>query len=286
MTPGPDAGSARPPAVANDDAAADSPRASGLAPIPHWQILAIAGPIMLSNATTPLVGYADTVVVGRLGSEVLMGAVALAANVFNYVYWIFGFLRMGTTGFTAQASGARAGDLTLAANALLFSIAMICVYLLDGFAFAAETLVGDAIGAKRKSRFRAAVAGTTIWAAIVAVVLSALLWFGGGLMIDFATTNADVRDGARVYLVWAAMLPLVGVWCFQLDGIFIGATQSAEMRNMMLVSLVGYLAVAAVLIPAFGNHGLWLSLYAFFVIRAATLAMRLPALAARSFPDG
>src|SRR5258706_8550202 len=75
-------------------------------PIRHRDVAAIALPIMLSNATTPLIGFADTVVIGRLGEAHLIGAVAVAANIFNFLYWSFGFLRMGTTGLTAQAVGA------------------------------------------------------------------------------------------------------------------------------------------------------------------------------------
>jgi MATE family multidrug resistance protein len=97
------------------------------------------------------------------------------------------------------------------------------------------------------------------------------------------TTSPEVRDTARAYLVWAALTPIVGVWCFQLDGIFIGATRTADMRNMMLLSLAVYVAAWSVLAPAFGNHGLWASLHVFYVVRLLTLWARLPALERAAF---
>jgi MATE family multidrug resistance protein len=433
----------------------------------HRDVTSIALPIILSNATVPLVGYVDTVVIGRYGGGAhLIGGVALAAIIFNNIYWIFGFLRMGTTGLTAQAAGAgdvpeifanliralavaavaglalvaaqgplldlflwlmggsekvngavrdyfqvriwgapaalanfamvgwfiglgraniafaiqlilnginivlavafvfglglgvpgvaaailvaeivaviagglfawrelaarnaepgaaklldaeriktmvevnrdviirtaclifafsffasqgaRAGDLALAANAVLMSIAMIFVYMLDGFAFAAEVLVGQAVGAKRADRFRDAIRLSTQWALVFALGFSLVLLLGGGLMIDFTTDEAAVREAARTYLWWAAMIPIVGIWCYQLDGIFIGATGTRQMRNMAMVSVAGYLVVWSILTPAFGNHGLWAAILSFLALRAVTLAAVLPALAREKFGD-
>jgi MATE family multidrug resistance protein len=433
----------------------------------HRDVTRIALPIILSNATVPLVGYVDTVVIGRYGGGAhLIGGVALAAVIFNNIYWIFGFLRMGTTGLTAQAAGAgdvaeifanlvralavaalagallvagqallldlflwlmggsdrvngsvstyfgvriwgapaalanfaivgwfiglglariafiiqlilnginialavilvfgfelgvagvaaaillaeiaaviagglfawrelsrrdarpqdarfldgerirtmiavnrdviirtaclifafsffaaqgaRTGDLALAANAVLMSIAMIFVYMLDGFAFAAEVLVGQAVGAKRTDRFGDAIRLSTIWALVFAVAFSLILYFAGGLLIDFTSDEADVRAAARTYLGWAALIPVVGIWCYQLDGIFIGATGTRQMRNMAIVSVAGYLAVWAVLTPVFANHGLWAAILIFLGLRAVTLAAVLPALAREKFGD-
>ena len=433
-------------------------------PIGHREVVAIALPIMVSNATVPLIGFADTVVVGQLGQAHLIGAVAIGATIFNILYWGFGFLRMGTTGLTAQAlgaqdgpeiaanlhralliastaglamiamqslialaafrimgasegvesaartyfeiriwaapaglinfallgwfiglgragvafvvqiflnilnvllavvfviglklgipgvataaliaewaaaflglylaradlvrrgvsaplaqvldiahmkrtfqvnadimvrtlcalavilfftaQGARAGDRTLAANAVLNSLTMVAIYLLDGFAFAAESLVGRSIGARAQAHFREAVRLSTVWAGTVGVVLSVAIWLGGPSIIDFMTTSEDVRAAAREYLIWAALAPIVGVWCFQLDGIFIGATRPADMRNMMILSVLIFFAAWAVLQPLYGNHGLWASLLVFNVARAITLLARFQALETASF---
>lgn len=437
---------------------------SSVGHIGHRDVVAIALPIMVSNATVPLIGFADTVVVGQLGQAHLIGAVAIGATIFNFLYWGFGFLRMGTTGLTAQAlgaqdgpevaanlhralliastagvamialqslialaafqimgastavesaartyfeiriwaapaglinfallgwfiglgraglafviqlflnvlnvllavimviglelgipgvasaaliaewsaaglglflahsdlvrrgvsapvaqifdvarmkrtfqvnvdimirtlcaltvilfftaQGARAGDMTLAANAVLNSLTMVAIYLLDGFAFAAESLVGRSIGARVQARFRQAVCLSTVWAGAVGVLLSVAIWVTGPTIIDFMTTSEDVRAAAREYLIWAALSPIVGVWCFQLDGIFIGATRTADMRNMMILSVLIFFAVWALLQPLYGNHGLWLSMLAFNVARAATLLARFPALERAAF---
>ncbi len=432
--------------------------------VSNAEVLAIALPIMVSNATVPLIGFADAAVIGQLGEAYLLGAVAMAATVFNFLYYVFGFLRMGTTGLTAQAvgardrvdifgtlaravilavaigaclvllqtpikhaalwllgasdrvashagtyiairiwaapagltnfallgwfiglgratiafylqlflnglnislallfvlymewgvagvalaamtaeiiaagvgllvareelrrrnawasfyaisqfksvsrffavsrdilirtaclqiaigffvsQGARAGDVTLATNAVLFNIVMITIYMIDGFAYAAETLVGQAVGAKRKDQYRVAIRLSTKWALVTSAVLSLLLWATGSLIIDFMTTSEDVRSAARTYLVWAALIPINAVWCFQLDGIFIGATATATMRNMMLIALAIYFAACAIFIPLVANHGLWIGLHILFLARGLTLGWCLPGLGRRLF---
>lgn len=434
------------------------------APLGHGDVLKIALPITLSNATVPLIGFVDTAVIGQLGQPHLMGAVAVGALVFNVLYWTFAFLRMGTTGLTAQAlgagddreiaghllralsvalagglallllqwpirelalwltggspevvaaaalyydiriwaapaglvnfallgwliglgragtafvlqivlnllnmalaialvlglgwgvtgvgiaalaaeyaaaiaglaaalaiarsmgvsapladavdraklarslainadltvrslanfvtltfftaQGAAAGDVTLAANALLTSMKSIIVYLLDGFAFAVEAYVGRAIGARDRRLYDRAVRLTTEWAAMFALALGAGLWIVGDAVIALSAKSPEVQATARTFLVWAALAPVLGVWCFQLDGIFIGATRTRDMRNMMLASLVVFFAAWAVLAPSLGNHGLWAAYMVFYVARATTLYLRLPALERSAF---
>jgi MATE family multidrug resistance protein len=419
----------------------------------HGRIWRLAGPVILSNATTPLLGAVDTAVVGRLPDPALIGGVALGSLVFTFVFWTFGFLRMGTTGFTAQAagagnaaelrasflralalagaiglailllqtpirflafallhssqavkgyaqsyynvrvwsapaalanyavlgwllgtrrtasalliqigmnglnillavlfvlgfgwgirgsagatlvaemlaaaggialvwrhlpkaatpdlfdrqrlwrllrvngdimirtlcleagfavfsfSGASLGDLPLAANAILMNLMGIMAYGLDGFAMAAEILVGGSVGAGSRSQFRGAVLDSTLWAAALAVLGGVTLLVLGHPIIDLFTIHESVRAAARTYLPWLIATPMVGVWCWLLDGIYIGATRTAEMRNGMLLALAGYLAIVSFLLPRLGNNGLWLSLLLFFVLRAATLGAWLP----------
>lgn len=425
----------------------------------HRHVLALAGPIILSNVSTPLVGVVDTAVLGQLGPAYLLGAVALGSTLFSLLYWAFGFLRMGTTGLTAQASGAedhsevtatlarallialgcglalvmlqrpissvvfsilegsvtveaearhyfdiriwsapaalanyallgwfiglgrtgtafvlqillngtnaaldvlfvmgfgwevggvalgtvlaellaasvglaiafkdvrrryagtnwsyvleasglrrvaavnsdimirtlcllfaftfftaqgaKSGDLTLAANAVLLHFLSVSAYFLDGFAFAAERLVGHSIGSGIGARFRQAVRLTTFWAFAFSAVMAAIFWIFGPSIIDLLTVNNEVRQTARLYLPWMVLAPILGFACFQLDGIFIGATRTADMRNMMLLSLLIYLASWAMLVPRFANHGLWMALLIFFVARAVTLGFKYPAL--------
>ncbi len=446
-------------------AATEAPPVAHPTRLGHGDVLKIALPIVLSNATVPMIGFVDTAVIGQLGEPHLMGAVAISAVIFNMIYWTFSFLRMGTTGLTAQALGAReprelaghllrallvaavvgialillqrplrtlsfwltggspevvaaahayfdiriwaapaglvnfailgwliglgranaafvlqlilnllnmalavafalwlgmgvsgvgwaaliseviaavaglatvasiarqmgarapitdaidqlklarsfaintditirtianfaalilftsqgasAGDITLAANALLINIKNIVIYLLDGFAFAAEALVGRAIGARDRDGFRRAVSLTTIWAGMFSVLVTLLVWFAGPWVISWSAKSAAVQSAAIAYLAWAALSPLLGVWCFQLDGIFIGATRTRDMRNMMLVSLGIFFLAYAVLTPQLGNHGLWAAYMIFYVVRALTLATKFPALVEDLFP--
>lgn len=430
----------------------------------YFKVFSISLPIILSNITTPLLGVTHTAVVGRLGEAHLIGAVALGATIFTLLFWAFGFLRMGTTGLTAQADGAgdrtlaatvltqalllgggagaalvllqaplewlslslfsasdrveaetsayfavriwsapfalanyaflgwfiglaqtrtafflqivlnglnvalsiafvswfgwgvagvaaatviaeiaaavlggvialrelsrwrvkpswsraldlpglrrmlavnsdlmirtlcllfaftfftaeaaKAGDVLLAANAVLLQFLHISSYLLDGFAFATEALTGRAIGGRRREEFRRAVRLSSILAVGVSFALALSYLVAGGFIIDAMTVEPAVREAARLYLIWAVAAPLAGVACFQLDGIFIGATRTKEMRNMMIVSFGLFIAVWAVLAPAFGNHGLWASMIVFFLVRAMTLAVYYPELERRSF---
>ncbi len=166
------------------------------------------------------------------------------------------------TFFTAHA--AKSGDVILAANAVLLQFLNISSYLLDGFAFATEVLTGRAIGAARQGHFRRAVRLSSVWAAAVSLAVAAIFVVAGGAVIDAMAANPEVRETARQYLPWAIAAPVVGVACFQLDGIFIGATRTRDMRNMMIVSLAAFVAAWAALTPAFGNHGLWASMMLFF----------------------
>lgn len=427
--------------------------------ITHRSVLTLAVPVMLSNVSTPLIGIVDTAVVGQIPDPAQIGAVAVSALVFTFVFWAFGFLRMGTTGLTAQALGARDGDellaclgrslliaggvgvalialqwpirelafglldggarveglareyfdiriwaapatlanyallgwfigrgragtalmlqltlnlsnvaldvlfvlgfgmgvagvalgtllaemiaagvglavawahvkgvdgrwsrarlldasrlkrtlavnrdimirslalisvllwfvsrgaeqgeVVLAANAVLMHFVSTAAYFLDGLAFAAEALVGRAVGAVKRSMLDAAVFVSTLWAVMVAGVLALVFLLMGPVVIDALTVDAATRATAREYLPWAAFAPLVSVWAYQLDGIFIGATRSVEMRNAMLASVAIFLAAWWAL-QGWGNHGLWAALYVSYVARAVTLGWYYPRLA-------
>jgi MATE family multidrug resistance protein len=174
--------------------------------------------------------------------------------------------------------GARSGDAILAANAVLFQFHHIAAWTMDGFAHAAESLAGNAAGARDAKAFRAIVIGVARWGAGLALVFTLVFAVAGGPLIDLLTGVAEVRAVAREYMPWAVAVPLLTVWGFMLDGVFIGAIWTAAMRNAMMVSVVAYVAMIAILVPAFGNHGLWLAYCLFAVVRAGTLAMRYPRL--------
>ncbi len=424
----------------------------------HRTVLAIALPVILSNVSTPLIGVVDTAVVGRLPDPAYIGAVAIGSLIFTFVFWAFGFLRMGTTGLTAQAlgasdhdevvsslgralliagavgavlialqwpireiafallqgtpgveslarsyfdiriwaapatlanyallgwfiglgrtdiglvlqlvlnvtnmaldvlfvlgfgwdvrgvafgtviaevlaaaigiaiairharamhghwrrasllqperlkrtiavnrdimirslalifvfvwfvaQGARQGDVTLAANAVLMQFISVSAYFLDGLAFAAESLVGRAVGAANRAGLVAAARITTVWAVGLAALAASIIAIFGPALIDLLTIDEATRAAARVYLPWVAAAPLLGVWAFQLDGIFIGATRTVDMRNAMLLSLAIFLAGWWLLTP-FANHGLWAALHVHYLARIGTLAYFFPRL--------
>ena len=185
------------------------------------------------------------------------------------------------TFFTSR--GARAGDVIVAANAVLLNLFEVSAYLIDGFAYASEALVGQSVGARNRQRFRAAVWLTSIWAMVLGVICSAVIWFFGPTLIDLMTLSPEVQETARTYLPWAAVAPLLGVICFQFDGIFTGAMATKDMRNMMILSLAIFLLAWWFLEAPFGNHGLWAALDIFFIARGVTFATRMPSLERRAF---
>ncbi|SFQ96481.1 MATE family efflux transporter [Poseidonocella sedimentorum] len=424
----------------------------------HRRVLAIALPIVLSNATVPILGAVDTGVVGQMGQAAPIGAVGVGAIILTSIYWMFGFLRMGTTGLASQALGAgdraevaalltrvlmialagglalialqwplfagafrlspasdevetlahqymairiwsapcaiavfgitgwliaqertaavlglqlwmnginilldlwfvldlgwgvpgvavatliaetsgaalglwlcrgafrvpawrdwarvfdRArlknmalvntdillrsamlqamfvsflllgsefGDVELAVNQILLQFLTITAHALDGFAFAAEALVGQALGRRDRAGLRRAAQLASVWGLIIIGLLTLTFLLGGGQIIDWMTTAEPVRAAARDFLPYMLLAPLAGLPAWMLDGIFIGATRTRDMRNMMALSLLIYGAALWLLIPAFGNHGLWLAFLISFIARGVTLGARYPAL--------
>jgi MATE family multidrug resistance protein len=426
--------------------------------ITNRRVLKIALPIVLSNVTIPILGAVDTGVVGQMGSAAPIGAVGIGAVVLSAIYWIFGFLRMGTTGLAAQALGqgnraevaalltrvlmigfvggaviillqvpilwaafrlspasaevealargymqiriwsapaaiavfgitgwliaqertrgvlvlqlwmnginvglnfwfvlglgwgvngvafatfiaewtglamglylcraafrvpawrdwarvfdqvklrrmaqvnsdilirslllqviflsflflaADFGDVTLAANQVLLQFLSITSYALDGLAFSAEALVGQAVGARAVPMLRRSVRVASLWGLAASVLLAAGFWTYGNDIVAIMAKNAEVQAAAAAYLPWMVCAPVLALASFMLDGIFIGATRTADMRNMMALSALIYAFAAFALVPFFGNHGLWIALLVSFVARGATLAARYPAL--------
>jgi MATE family multidrug resistance protein len=426
--------------------------------VSNARVFAIAGPAMLTNVTTPLLGVVATAAIGRLGVAALLGGVAMASVAFDCIFWLFGFLRMGTVAFTAQAlgagdaveqravlaraliiagalglgiivlqmplatiifdsmggsaevttaarqyffvrawsapfalgnyvmlgwliglarvrtalalqiainlvnmamvvalvlgldlgitgaavaaviaevsgiaaglavawrilgrrldlpagilfdrarmmrmlvvnrdimirtaalisafvfftaRGARAGDVTLAANAVLHNFTLVGAFFLDGIATAAEQLCGRAYGARDRQAFGHAVRLVLVWGGAFGLAATMLFAAVGDHIIDLMTVSPDVRAMARRFLWFAALAPVCGVMAFCFDGIYIGATWARDMRNLMLASLATYLA-AWWMLQSLDNAGLWIALLIFFIARGAYQAARYPALA-------
>jgi MATE family multidrug resistance protein len=429
--------------------------------VTNARVLAIAIPMTLANMTTPLLGVVGTAVIGRLGQAQLLGAVAMASVVFDFVFWMFAFLRMGTVALTAQAlgrrdvaeeratlirallvaaatglalivlqvplgaiifrlmgasaevttaaqsyfavriwsapfvlanlvmlgwftglarattalalqvainlinaivtallvlhfdfgvagaaggalageavgtvaglvlalrlvgvrmphwglifdraqlmrlflinrdilirtaaliaawgfftaQGARAGDLVLAANSVLNNLLLVGAFFVEGFAAAAQQLCGRAVGARDGTAFSRAVRLSIAWGFAFGLAATLILLLLGPRLIDLMTASPDVRITARAYLAYAALGSVIGVFAFAYDGIYIGATWTREIRNLMLVALVLYLATWWLTLPL-GNTGLWIAILVFFGARGALQAARYPALVRTTF---
>ncbi|MBX9469428.1 MAG: MATE family efflux transporter [Rhizobium sp.] len=190
------------------------------------------------------------------------------------------------TAFTVMTRiGAGFGAVTLAANAVLMNFFMIASFYLDGMATAAEQITGETIGARQRFAFQRAVKLTGLWSFGLAIVSVAFFLIFGNAIVGFITTAGDVRSTAETYLVYAALTALTGALAFHMDGVFIGATWSSDMRNMMLVALAGYLASVAVLVPLFSNYGLWIALNVFLGLRGLLLLLRLKPKTDQTFTD-
>jgi multidrug resistance protein, MATE family len=426
------------------------------------QVFAIAGPAMIANLTTPLIGIVSTTAIGRLGEPALLGGVAMASVIFDCMFWLFAFLRMSTVGFTAQAlgageaselraflarglivaavigagliilqvplaaillnamggsdevtraaktyfsiriwsaplalanyvvlgwligqaramvalaiqiainlvnmvatmflvlglnagiagaataaviaeaagfaiglmiaarlspgglfvaakmlfdraklmrmmsvnrdimirtgaliaaflfftaQGARAGDITLAANAVLNNFLLVAAFFLDGLANAAEQLCGRAYGARDKSAFAGATRLVVAWGFGFALAVSLVFMLFGPRLIDVMTATEEVRHVARDYLIFVVFSPLLSVFAFAFDGVYIGATWARDMRNLMVLSLLMFLT-AWLALREFGNAGLWGAMLVLYAARGGLEAARYPALLRQSF---
>ena len=174
--------------------------------------------------------------------------------------------------------GAELGDVTLAANQVLLQFVYLASYAMDGFVFAAESLVGQAMGARAVAQLRRGASVTAVWAFGSALVLAAGFWIVGPFVIDVMAKDPAVQEAARLYLPHMVAAPLLGALAWMLDGVFIGATRTQDMRNMMILSFLGYCGLVLLLLPSFGNHGLWMAMNGFFILRGISLAFRYPAL--------
>jgi MATE family multidrug resistance protein len=182
--------------------------------------------------------------------------------------------------FTAQ--GARAGDVTLAANAVLNNFLLISAFFLDGLANAAQQLCGQATGARDRTAFSDAVRLVLSWGFGFAVVVAIVFALFGPWLIHTMTANESVQQTAQTYLWFVVASPLLAVFAFGYDGIFIGATWAREMRNLMIASLLCFLATWFAL-RGLGNTGLWIAMLVLYASRGGLQALRYPANLRASF---
>lgn len=173
---------------------------------------------------------------------------------------------MFTFGFIT-AQGARMGEIILAANAILINLQHLLAFALDGIAHAAEALVGKAIGEKSRESLKVAVKLSLRWSLIFAAAFTLLFAAGGPLLISILTDLQEVREATTRYLPWIIMSPLISVWSFLYDGVYVGATRAREMRNIMVISAFVVFLPAWYLLQELGNDGLWLAFMLFMASR-------------------
>ncbi|SDZ42857.1 multidrug resistance protein, MATE family [Evansella caseinilytica] len=429
-------------------------------PLTHRQYLALAAPLIVSGLSTPILGAVDTAVVGRMADPSYIGGVAVGSLIFNTMYWLLGFLRVSTTGFTAQAHGAgnqtetalvffrplfiafvcglvfivlqypilqaalslinagegvtghatayfsiriwgapftlmcyvvvgwlmgmgevkwslaaqifmnvlnivldlvfvlglglgvkgvayatliseicavlfggaiifhgkrlslaalktnmlleaaslkrmlivnrdlffrtvclltmtgiftavgaMFGEVTLAANAVLFQIQYIMAYFFGGLANASSIVIGRAIGGNNHRLFRRAFTLSAQWGFAAAVILALCIFFFGKQFISLFTDIDEVKVVAEQFAIWMMIFPFAGFWGLQLEGVFSGATEARGIRNSMFLALLVFLPAVWLLVPAYGNHGIWLSFILFSFSRSLFLSLFIPKLA-------
>jgi len=255
----------------------------------HWGVAGIATATMTADYAGLLMGLAITVQSRALSGgyssdgakEHLRWRELMHGPSLRHLFALNRDLLLRTLSLVAAyawftRAGAREGDVTLAANAVLLNLHGIASYALDGFANATEALVGAAVGARRVADYRAVLRASTVAAGVVAVLMSLTYLVFGGELVRLFTNLEPVRVLAMRYLPWMIAMPSIAVWGYQLDGIFIGATRARDLRDSMLISFLGYLGLAVLLELWLGNHGLWCAFICFMVLRGATLGLRLP----------
>ncbi|WP_085316562.1 MATE family efflux transporter [Derxia lacustris] len=178
--------------------------------------------------------------------------------------------------------GAGQGELVLAANGVLMTLATFITYGIDGFANAGQTLVGAAIGARDPAQTRRAVLRPLGWAALLAALCALALWLAGPALIDALTDLPEVRAAARAHLAWLALWPLAAVGAFMFDGVYIGAVLLRELMWAVLAASALFFVAVGPALAAFGNHGLWLALDGFLLLRGVVLGAWLGRVQARA----
>lgn len=177
-----------------------------------------------------------------------------------------------------MGKSAALGDVTLAANQVLHNFLMFTSFGLDGFAHAAEAILGESAGRRDRAAFRRNLRVVFLWAVCVAALNVVVYWLAGPAIIALLTGIAGVREQAEAWLVWPALLPLISVWAFTYDGVYLAATRTRLMLLTVVTSFAAFLAVLHVAVPLFGNAGLWAALTVFLGLRGVLLHLFMPRL--------
>jgi len=177
-----------------------------------------------------------------------------------------------------MAKSAELGDLTLAANQVLHNFLVFTSFGLDAFAHAAEAILGEAVGRRDRAAFQRAMRVVFLWAVIVGLLNTLLYAVAGHGIIALLTGITEVRAAAEQWLAWAVLMPMVALWAYTYDGVYLSATRTTAMRNTVILAFIAYVALLYVLVPVYGNIGLWVALAVFLGLRGLLLHLVFPAL--------
>ena len=159
----------------------------------------------------------------------------------------------------------------VAANTILLNLIMLSAFILDAYAFSTEGIVGYSIGSKDKKLLTNVIKNSFILSTSTGLLISLIYLVGKNSFIFMMTDLPDIKNLSISYSYWVVLIPFISCFCYQIDGIFIGASQTKELRNAMIVSVSIYILCSLFLVSSFGNSGLWISLCIFFILRALTL---------------
>ncbi|MDC0854782.1 MATE family efflux transporter [Candidatus Pelagibacter sp.] len=167
--------------------------------------------------------------------------------------------------------GTQIGEDYVAANAILINLVFLSAFILDAYAFSTEGIVGYSLGKKDLNLFKNIVKNSFILSSISGLIISIIFFFTNNLVINLMSDIDEIRKLSSSYVVWLIILPVISSFCYQFDGIFIGASQTKELRNAMIFSVFSYLLISILLIKFLFNTGIWISLCIFMILRAISL---------------
>ena len=167
--------------------------------------------------------------------------------------------------------GTQIGEDYVAANAILINLVFLSAFILDAYAFSTEGIVGYSLGKKDLILFKNIVKNSFILSSISGLIISIIFFFTNNLVINLMSDISEIRELSSSYVIWLIVLPVISSFCYQFDGIFIGASQTKELRNAMIFSVFSYLLISILLIKFLFNTGIWISLCIFMILRALSL---------------
>ena len=167
--------------------------------------------------------------------------------------------------------GTQIGEDYVAANAILINLVFLSAFILDAYAFSTEGIVGYSLGKKDLTLFKNIVKNSFILSSISGLIISIIFFFTNNFVINFMSDIDEIRKLSSSYVIWLIILPVISSFCYQFDGIFIGASQTKELRNAMIFSVLVYLLISILLIKFLFNTGIWISLCIFMILRAISL---------------